>query len=104
VPIYGLSEWEGGLIYIPFGIGGVLSTFVSGRMLNRAWQRHRIARGLSTDKAIGDELDTFAVEKARLSTIWLPMIITILAVIGFGWSLHFRTVRPIYTLRTACKV
>ncbi|KAL4923586.1 major facilitator superfamily domain-containing protein [Aspergillus undulatus] len=91
VPIYDLSQWEAGLIYIPFGAGGIVSTFVSGRMMDRAWRDARIKRGLPVDKGRGDDLDTFPVERARLGVIWVPMGLTVAFVAGFGWALHFRT-------------
>ncbi|KAL2867265.1 major facilitator superfamily domain-containing protein [Aspergillus lucknowensis] len=91
VPIYGLSQWEAGLIYIPFGTGGIVSTFISGRIMDRAWRDARIKRGLPVDKGRGDDLDTFPVERARLGVIWLPMGLTVAFVVGFGWALHFQT-------------
>ncbi|KAJ4164824.1 hypothetical protein LMH87_006480 [Akanthomyces muscarius] len=90
VGMYDLSEWEAGLIYIPFGMGGVFSTFFSGALLNKAYSRSRTKMGLSTDKAKGDDLDEFDVEKARLGLMWTPLIINIIGVIAFGWVLHFR--------------
>ncbi|KAL4901338.1 major facilitator superfamily domain-containing protein [Aspergillus multicolor] len=91
VPIYSLSQWEAGLIYIPFGVGGIVSTFVSGRMLNSAWRDARLKRGLPLDKGRGDDLDNFPVEKARLRVVWVPMCLTVATVVGSGWALHFHT-------------
>ncbi|KAL4917356.1 major facilitator superfamily domain-containing protein [Aspergillus aurantiobrunneus] len=91
VPIYDLSQWEAGLIYIPFGAGGIVSTFMSGRMMDLAWRNARVKRGLPVDKGRGDDLDTFPVEKARLGVIWVPIGLTVVFVVGFGWALHFRT-------------
>lgn len=93
VSIYNLNQWEAGLIYLPFGIGGIVSTFMSGKMLDRAWRDARLSQGLSTDKAIGDCLDEFPVEKARLRVIWTPMALTAILVVAFGWVLHYRKVR-----------
>ncbi|OQE43385.1 hypothetical protein PENCOP_c003G04449 [Penicillium coprophilum] len=89
VKIYNLNQWEAGLIYLPFGIGGSCSAFISGRILDQSWHKARQAKGLSTDKAVDDNLDTFPVEKARLRVIWAPMLITTCLVIGFGWILHY---------------
>lgn len=93
VDIYHLNQWEAGLIYLPFGIGGIVSTFMSGKMLDRAWRDARLSQGLSTDKAIGDDLDKFPVEKARLCVIWTPMVLTAALVVVFGWVSHYHTVR-----------
>ena len=67
IEIYGLNEWQAGLIYIPFGLGGTVSTFFSGSLLDSAHRNARTKRGLSTDKVKGDDLDNFPVVKARLS-------------------------------------
>ena len=92
VDIYTLNQWQVGLIYLPFGVGGTVSTFFSGRLLNKAYRRARTTCDLSTDKAIGDDLDNFPIEKARLSVIWIPMFVTACAVVAFGWALNFHKV------------
>ena len=92
VGIYKLNQLEAGLIYLPFGIGGTLSTFISGRLLDSAWCDARTKLGLSTDKVVGDDLNNFPVEKARLRVIWIPMLVTASSVIGYGWVLHYHKV------------
>lgn len=90
IDIYSLNQWQAGLIYLPFGIGGIVSTFFSGLLIDKAYRNARTARGLSTDKAVGDDLDTFPVEKARLSVVWIPMLMTTCSVVAFGWVLHYQ--------------
>ncbi|KAK7756562.1 hypothetical protein SLS62_001399 [Diatrype stigma] len=80
IDIYGLNQWQAGIIYLPFGVGGTVSTFFSGPLLNTAYRNARAKQGLSTDKAGGDDLDNFAIEKARLVVIWVPMLLTALSV------------------------
>lgn len=92
IEIYHLNQWQAGLIYLPFGLGGTVSTFISGSLLDRAYRNARTSRGLPTNRAIGDDLDNFPVEKARLRVIWLPMALTICSVIAFGWVLEFQQV------------
>lgn len=92
VEIYDLNQWQAGLIYLPFGLGGTLSTFFSGRLLDRAYKHARIKRGLSTDKAKGDDLDRFPIEKARLRVMWIPLQLTAMSTLAYGWVLHFRKV------------
>lgn len=89
IDIYRLNQWQAGLIYLPFGIGGTVSTFFSGPLLDNAYRRARTKRGLSTDKAVGDDLDSFPIEKARLNVIWIPMLVTTCSVVAFGWVLHY---------------
>lgn len=95
IEIYRLNQWQAGLVYLPFGLGGTLSTFISGPLLDRAYRKARTSRGLLTDRARGDDLDKFPVEKARLGVIWVPMAMTICSVIAFGWVLDLQKVRPI---------
>ncbi|KAH8802636.1 multidrug resistance protein [Xylogone sp. PMI_703] len=89
IDIYNLNQWQAGLIYLPFGIGGTVSTFFSGTLLNKAYRNARTKRGLSTDKVAGDDLDNFPIEKARLSIIWIPMLVTAGSVVAFGWVLDY---------------
>lgn len=93
VRIYNLNQWQTGLIYLPFGIGGVVSAFVSGPLLDRAWRKSRIKLGLPLEKTVGDDLDTFPVEKTRLCVIWVPLLFTILSVTTFGWVVQYQEVR-----------
>ena len=95
VDVYHLNQLQAGLIYLPCGIGGAASTFVSGRLLDRAWRKARTAQGLSTDRVGGDGLDGFPVEKARLQVIWVPMVMTVASVVTYGWVLHYQKVRHI---------
>lgn len=92
IDIYKLNQWQAGLIYLPFGIGGTTSTFFTGRLLNKAYSAARAKRGLSTDKARGDDLDDFPIEKARLGIVWVPMLVTACSVVAFGWVLHYHQV------------
>lgn len=92
IDIYKLNQWQSGLIYLPFGIGGTVSTLFSGPLINRAYHKARTRRGLLADRVSGDDLDSFPIEKARLSVVWLPMLVTVCSVVSFGWVLHFRQV------------
>ncbi|KAI0433022.1 multidrug resistance protein [Xylaria sp. FL1042] len=76
IEIYDLSQWQADLIYLPFSLGGTVSTFFSTPLLDDAYRAAREKRGLDTDKATGDDLDNFPIEKARLSVMWIPMILT----------------------------
>jgi hypothetical protein len=38
---------------------------------------------------VGDDLDAFAIERARLCVAWVPLAVTAAAVLAFGWVLHF---------------
>lgn len=93
IDIYNLNQWQAGLIYLPFGIGGTVSTFFSGPLLNKAYRNARTKQGLPTDTARGDDLEDFSVEKARLGVIWTPMLVTAGSVVALGWVLQYHHVR-----------
>lgn len=94
IDIYKLNPWQAGLIYLPFGIGGTVSTFFSGPLLNKGYRNARTKQGLSTDTVKGDDLEGFSIETARLSVIWTPLVMTTCSVVAFGWVLHHRQVGP----------
>jgi len=100
IDIYNLNQLQAGLIYIPFGFGGTVSTFFCGPLLNRAYRRLRVKHSLSTDAAVADDLDTFPIEKARLVVVWIPLFVTVMSVVAFGWTLHYHLVSLVECVRT----
>ncbi|KAL8932054.1 MAG: hypothetical protein Q9216_006982, partial [Gyalolechia sp. 2 TL-2023] len=96
IDIYGLNQWQAGLTYLPFGLGGMASTFFSGPLIDKAYRNFRLKMGLPTDRLAGDDLDNFPIERARLGVIWTPMLLTACSVMGFGWVVdrHQRNMPP----------
>lgn len=90
--IYGLSEWQAGLIYLPFALGGTASTLFSGHLLDTAYSKARMKRGLRTDRIRGDDLDKFPIERARLDVMWIPMLLITLCTVAYGWVLQYKQV------------
>lgn len=106
VNIYGLNQWQAGLIYVPFGAGGIVSTLFSGRLLNKSYRKAREKLGSTVSGQGNDNLDEFPVEKARIAVIWLPLSLTVVCVLVFGWLLHIHTVSLLTVLIsnvTPCK-
>ncbi|KAH8653539.1 hypothetical protein BX600DRAFT_515806 [Xylariales sp. PMI_506] len=102
IAIYDLTEWQAGIIYLPFAIGGTVATFFSGALLNKAYRKARKKRGLSTDKLKGDDLDGFPIEKARINVMWAPMSTIALLNIGYGWLLQFKMVFCSFVYTSFC--
>lgn len=90
--IYNLSEWQAGLIYLPFALGETASTFFSGQLLDGAYRKARTKRGLSTDRINGDDLDNFPIEKARLNVMRIPMLAIVVCTVAYGWVLQYKLV------------
>lgn len=87
IDVYKLNQWQAGLAYLPFGLGGVASTFFTGRLIDKSYRSFRLKKGLLTDRIAGDDLDNFPIERARLHIVWVPMLVTACSVMAFGWVL-----------------
>jgi hypothetical protein len=87
IKIYDLNQWQVGLIYLPFGLGGTLACVFSGRLIDGLYRRTAKLHSLSTDKVKGDDIDTFPVEEARLKCVSIPVVGAIGFVVAFGWTL-----------------
>ncbi|KAI1339151.1 multidrug resistance protein [Xylariaceae sp. FL0016] len=88
IEMYQLTEWQAGLSYLPFALGGSFSTFLSGRLLDTTYRRTREKQGLPANRAQGDDLDTFDIEKPRVQVMSVPMMALAVCTIAYGWVLH----------------
>lgn len=83
--LYGLDELQIGLCYITMGIGSVVASISTGRLLDLNYRR------LASKQApnANPEADLVPVEKAR-SMVLVPLVILgALMVLAFGWVLQF---------------
>ena len=60
--------------------------------MDRDYRKTATAAGLAVDRARGDDLDKFPIEKARLRHIWFYIAVACACTIGYGWALQSRTV------------
>lgn len=87
--IYGLSDLQIGLCYLPFGAGASLAAFVNGKFLDYNYRRIASQLGLPIQRNRHTDLKNFPIEKARLQ-IAFPLILgAICLIIAFGWVLDF---------------
>ncbi|KAI9889865.1 MAG: hypothetical protein M1814_004700 [Vezdaea aestivalis] len=88
--IYGFNDLQIGLSFLPFGIGCAIAAIINGRILD--WNYRRIARAIDfpIDLKHGDNLRVFPLERARLQMCFPHLVIGILAVLSYGWTLHAR--------------
>ena len=93
--MYGLGEWQLGLIYLPFAVGGTVSTFCSGWILDRTYRKDRTRRGFSSDRFGGDELLDFPIEKTRIRVMVIPMTTIMICIFGYGWTLQRQQVNKL---------
>ncbi|KAG9048823.1 hypothetical protein FS837_011906 [Tulasnella sp. UAMH 9824] len=98
-----LTETKIGLCFLPIGIAGVISGFLSGKIADRVYKADRTSydanrkQQLETDREntlkeeeewAGDQFAGFHVEKARLKLVFPHIAIMTASLIGFGWCLR----------------
>ncbi|KAK6345531.1 hypothetical protein TWF718_007443 [Orbilia javanica] len=93
---YGLTEMEIGLTFIANGVGSIVGTFVSGKILDVDYRRVKAQHESqpSADAEQGDSDRTtqetiFPLEKARLRLLPIFAGLQCLSIIIFGWTIHY---------------
>lgn len=103
---YGLSETQIGLTFIANGVGSMIGTVVSGRILDKDYRRVKAKyEARSTQSAIEfgnvaslstmDLEDNFPLEKARLRLVPIFSITQCLSILLFGWTIQYPSRIPI---------
>jgi predicted MFS family arabinose efflux permease len=92
---YGLTEIQIGLTFIANGVGSMIGTLVTGRILNADYRRVRARYEASFDNENGNEIsqaardEDFPLEKVRLRLVPIFSILQCLSVILFGWTIQY---------------
>lgn len=95
---YGLSEIQIGLTFIANGVGSMIGTFVTGRVLDADYCRVKhnfessrgdVEIGSNTSGAGIDREEEFPLEKARLRLIPVLSFLQCLSIILFGWTTQY---------------
>ncbi|RMZ87580.1 hypothetical protein DV736_g5197, partial [Chaetothyriales sp. CBS 134916] len=92
--LYGFNDIQASLValmFIPIGAGGIVSAFTTGRVVDANFRRWCRKSGIQANKRVRQDLSDFPIERARLE-VFLPMLyIGMLAIIGYGWMLNYKT-------------
>ncbi|KZF21696.1 MFS general substrate transporter [Xylona heveae TC161] len=97
---YGLSEIQIGLTFIANGVGSMIGTLVTGKILNIDYQRVKAKYEARTRQAdaemsdnqgnsTGNSEDDFPIERARLRLVPIFSLIQCLSIILFGWTIQY---------------
>jgi MFS family permease len=89
--LYGLSTLQSGLCYLTYGVPGSIASYVVGRIANYDYRVTAKSHNIFIDIKRGDNILEFPIEKARLRTIWVYIILASGATIGYGWALDTTT-------------
>ncbi|RYO98925.1 hypothetical protein DL764_006958 [Monosporascus ibericus] len=86
--IYGFSQLQLGLCYLPLGVGTTIASVGEGFILD--WNYRRVAKklGVKINRKRGDDPKGFPIEKVRLQVIYLQLVVGTGVYIGWGWALE----------------
>lgn len=86
---YGFSDIEVGLCYLAGGGGVIAGGFIAGRLMD--WNYKAVARqaGLPVDRRDDESLKSFPIEHARSRGSILILSVSVCALVGFGWAVHY---------------
>ena len=86
--IYRLNDFQLGLVYIPIGLGTIISSFTNGWIVDRNFRRIALRDGIPGLKGGKLDLSDFLIEQARLQ-IAIPMaILAAISIAIYGWVIH----------------
>ncbi|KAF3000691.1 hypothetical protein E8E13_002093 [Curvularia kusanoi] len=89
---YGLSETQIGLTFIANGVGSIIGTLSTGKILDRDYkrvQRAFEAQRLSSNQQGDDSHTAFPIEKARLRLVPILSLIQCASILLFGWTIAY---------------
>ena len=89
--IYHFNELQLGLVYIPFGVGSILSAFSTGKAIDWNYRRHAKRNGFPLTKNRHQDLTDFPIERARLEVALPLLYFGNIGTIAYGWALDYRT-------------
>ncbi|KAH8820140.1 MFS multidrug transporter [Xylogone sp. PMI_703] len=78
---YGLGELQIGLTFIGNGVGCIIGTLTTGKLLD--YEYRKVKEGFN------GSADDFPLERARLRTLWLWSALEIIACLVFGWTVRY---------------
>ncbi|KAK3935107.1 MFS general substrate transporter [Diplogelasinospora grovesii] len=89
---YGLGETQIGLTFIANGVGSMVGTLITGKILDVDYRRVKAPhQGAPPSEAAetGPEDDEFPLEKARLRLIPIFSVLQCMSVMLFGWTIRY---------------
>ncbi|KAK2615663.1 hypothetical protein N8I77_002401 [Diaporthe amygdali] len=85
--IYGWSELNIGLAYLPAAITIFASGFITGPWNNYKYRKTAREEGVPADS---HRVDGFPIEKARVRQLWPSFVCTHIGITGLGWAVQQR--------------
>ncbi|KAK0658025.1 major facilitator superfamily domain-containing protein [Cercophora newfieldiana] len=92
-PRFGLSNLQTGLIFLPNGVACVTGSYLTGKLLDRDYRvvesEYRAAKGIPEGVELNrKKFADFPVSRARLRSTWYLVVLFLLSVGGYGFSVE----------------
>lgn len=87
---YNFNDIQVSLMFIPIGAGSAISTFTTGKLLNRNYRKHAKLNGFPLERNRQHDMSNFPIEKARLEIATPFILIGSLALIAYGWTVDYQ--------------
>ncbi|QGA12645.1 hypothetical protein EYB26_000289 [Talaromyces marneffei] len=88
---YGLTEIQIGLTFIANGVGSMVGTLITGKILDKDYRRVKAKYESSLDSERGEsrQEEDFPLEKARLRLVPTFSLLQCLSILLFGWTIQY---------------
>lgn len=84
--IYGFNDLELGLAYLPRGVGIIIGSYCTGKMMDANYRAITRATGRANERVTGEDLLSFPIELARTRFSFHLLAISTATIIGYGWA------------------
>jgi len=88
--IYGLNDLQVGLAFGANGIGCVLGSISTGIIVDRDYRKLKKKHERKIKEGLMPADPDFPIEKARLRSAWIMILIFGFSIFGYGWALETR--------------
>ncbi|EHY52086.1 hypothetical protein HRR83_003348 [Exophiala dermatitidis] len=88
--IYGFNNIQIALMFIPIGVGGMVSAITTGKLIDWNYRRHARKQGVQIIRGVRQDLTNFPIEQARIEVALPLMILCSVFVIGYGWTMDHK--------------
>lgn len=92
--IYGYNQLYVGLSYLPRGVGIIVGSYCTGKLMDYNYRATLKDLGWGASKVVGDDLLRFPIEKARSRNSYWLLIISTGTMVGYGWAVS-RVAHPV---------
>lgn len=86
--IYQFNELQVGLAYLPRGVGIIVGSYCTGKLMDYNYRLTARKAGWKVDKVAGDDLLQFPIEMARSRSSYWLLCISTATMVGYGWAVH----------------